>query len=69
MKKIKTNTSKLAEIRIKKGLCISELSRLTNVTQTGLINIEQGKTNPSPKTAKAIIQVLNVEFDELFTII
>lgn len=69
MKKIKTNTEKLIEIRIKKGLSISKLSNLTNITQTGLTNIEREKANPSPKTAKALAEALELEFDDLFEIV
>ena len=63
--KVKCKTIK--ELRIRKGLSLEALGKLTNLSQGAISNIENGKTIPHPRTAKVLSDILQVSFDELFT--
>lgn len=69
MSKIMIKGNKLTEIRIKKGLNIRDLNKLCGVNTSILSRTENGKTTPSPKTAKKICEALEASFDELFQIV
>lgn len=56
---------KLKEVRIKKGITISELSEKSGVSERYLRFIEKGERNPSLKTANAIANALGVLLDTL----
>lgn len=56
---------KLKEVRMKKGITISELSEKSGVSERYLRFIEKGERNPSLKTANAIANALGVLLDTL----
>lgn len=55
----------IRNLRLSKGLEQSELAQRTGMTQGHLSKIETGKANPSLKTLKKIIKVLDVD-EKLF---
>lgn len=65
---IKTNCSKMTELRIKRGMKGADLARKVGVTRQAISAIERGESNPSPDVAKKITEALNITFDDLFTI-
>jgi len=69
MASIETNCFKLAEARIRKGMLPTELAKKAGVSKTAIYNIEKGKYNPTPALAKKIIEILEVPYDGIFTII
>ncbi|HHU6769534.1 TPA: helix-turn-helix domain-containing protein [Staphylococcus aureus] len=63
---ILANTRKLKEAMFLKGFNLSDLSRETGVGISYLSQIINGKKIPSPKLAKKMAEVLQVEVNELF---
>ncbi|MCM3104743.1 helix-turn-helix transcriptional regulator [Staphylococcus caprae] len=63
---ILANTSKFKEAMFIKGFNLSDLSRETGVGISYLSQIINGKKIPSPKLAKKMAEVLQVEVNELF---
>ncbi|MCQ1265711.1 helix-turn-helix transcriptional regulator [Staphylococcus aureus] len=63
---ILANTRKFKEAMFLKGFNLSDLSRETGVGISYLSQIINGKKIPSPKLAKKIAEVLQVEVNELF---
>lgn len=61
--------SQLDHIRIKSGYSITELAQAVGVSQQFISAIMKGVYAPSPKTAKKICDILEVEFDEVFEIV
>lgn len=53
----------------KNGYSLTELADEVGMSQSNLSNVLGGRNGISPKKAKAIIGVLNVEFDDLFCVI
>lgn len=66
---INTISEKIKHLRVKKGLSLRDLSQKTGIAFSTLSLIENGKTSPRPKTAKAIADALEVDFDEIFKIV
>lgn len=62
------STSFFNELLIKKGFSKNGLSKVSDVSQTTISQISNGVRNPSPLTAKKLVNVLDVDFDEIFTI-
>ncbi|SAO95192.1 mobile element-associated transcriptional regulator%2C putative [Staphylococcus aureus] len=63
---ILANTRKFKEAMFLKGFNLSDLSRETGVGTSYLSQIINGKKIPSPKLAKKMAEVLQVEVNELF---
>ncbi|HEI5077562.1 TPA: helix-turn-helix transcriptional regulator [Staphylococcus aureus] len=63
---ILANTRKFKEAMFLKGFDLSDLSRETGVGISYLSQIINGKKIPSPKLAKKMAEVLQVEVNELF---
>jgi DNA-binding XRE family transcriptional regulator len=63
------NTRSFNELIIKKGFSKNSLSKATQLGQPTIVQISNGLRNPSPVTAKRIVDVLGVEFDEIFKIV
>lgn len=68
MVKIKVNCSVLTELRIRKGMLGSDLAKGVGITRQGIYGIESGRSNPSPLLAKKIAEILEVEFDDIFSL-
>ena len=58
--------NRVKKTRIKKGLSQFELSKGSNITQSNLSQIENGKIYPYPGWRKRIATALEVEEDYLF---
>lgn len=56
----------LIERRKKHFLTQSEVARAAKISQASYCNIERGKINPKPKTAKRIANVLQFDWTEFF---
>lgn len=69
MVKIKTNCFKLSELRIRQGMLGTDLARRAGVTKQNIYAIEKGRTNPTPSLAKKITEILNVPFDNIFSLV
>ena len=69
MIKIKTDYPTLTESRIIKGMSGADLARGTGITRQGVHGIESGKSNPSPALAKKIAAILEVQFDDIFSLV
>ncbi len=59
----------LNELIIMKGFNKREFSQAVQLSQPAMTQILNGKRNPSPRTAKRICVVLEVEFDNIFKIV
>ena len=57
---------RIKDLREKRGLTRHELSMLSMVNYTTLMNIENGKTNPKVETLYRISVFLDVRLKELF---
>lgn len=66
--KITTRTDDLRVLMMRKGLTKRLLAKSAGIGHTTTIQVCNGTRNPSPPIAKKIIDVLEVEFDEIFTI-
>ncbi|MBE0700910.1 MAG: helix-turn-helix transcriptional regulator [Acholeplasmataceae bacterium] len=66
MKEQKKLGIKIKELREKRSLTRHELSMLSMVNYTTLMNIENGKTNPKVGTLYRISVFLDVRLKELF---
>ena len=62
------NTKSLIEIRIRKGLNQTELAARAGITGGFMSQIERGLYRPSPRVAHRIAEVLEVGFDEIFSL-
>jgi len=69
MIKIKTDCHILTELRIIKGMSGADLARGVGITRQGVHSIENGRSNPSPVNAKKIAEILNVRFDDIFSLV
>ncbi|WP_102707401.1 helix-turn-helix transcriptional regulator [Terribacillus saccharophilus] len=56
------------ELLIKRGFNKTEFSKVIDLSQPMFNQISNGLRNPSPRTARRICEVLNVEFEEIFCI-
>jgi len=68
MVKIKTDRTKLSEVRIKQGLTCADLAEKAGVARQTISQIERG-VNPGPAVAKKIVEILNIPFDDIFSIV
>lgn len=68
VKKIFAKSNVLQEMRIKKGFTYRALGEKAGISYLSVIRAEEGK-NIFPKTAKAIADALEVDFDEIFKIV
>ncbi|CCJ33059.1 helix-turn-helix domain-containing protein [Caloramator australicus] len=69
MNNIQVNVKRIKEIRIKKGWTIRDLGERAGINYAIVSKLENGKSSPRPKTAKAIADALEVDFDEIFKIV
>lgn len=69
MLKIVAKTKKIAEARCRAGMSMREMAGKSNLNVTNISNIENGKVNPHPKTAKHICDALRLTFDDLFELV
>ncbi len=58
--------TKLAEIRISKGLLQKDVARAAGVTRVFYTQIENGSRLPSLKPAKAMADALGISLDDFF---
>lgn len=58
--------NKLKEVRLERGISISELARRTNLSRVTINNIEKGYSNPTQKTMLAICRELDKSMNEIF---
>lgn len=49
-----------------RGFTQSEVATKVNIKQPSYCNIESGKTNPAPKTAKKIADVLGFDWTDFY---
>lgn len=69
MVKIKPNRDELYKLRILQGMSCADLALKVGVTRQCIATIERGLSNPSPSTAKKISEILNVPFDDIFSMV
>jgi DNA-binding XRE family transcriptional regulator len=60
------NTNKLKEVRINRGMSLSELARRSHLSRTTVTDIEMGRSNPTFKTIAAICKAINKSPNEIF---
>lgn len=59
-------STKIKQLREKKGLSQEKLARLADVSNNTIVNIESGKqTNPTIETVSKIAKALDVTIEEL----
>jgi DNA-binding XRE family transcriptional regulator len=63
------DADRLNELIIMKGFNKTEFSKEIKLSQPMTIQITNGDRNPSPRTAKTICVILDVQFDELFSVV
>lgn len=56
-------------IRIKNGFSLVDLSRESGLTKQAIGQIERRSNGVSPKSAKVLTGLLNVDFDEIFELV
>lgn len=69
MTKIKVVDKNMEQLRIKKGWNLRDLAKVAKTSFSCISKIEKGLSSPRPKTAKAIADALEVEFDVVFKVI
>lgn len=62
------DTTLFNQLLVKKGLSKRSLSQRANIGQATIVQISNGKRNPSPVSAKKILDVLGEDFDNVFEI-
>ncbi|WP_409341046.1 helix-turn-helix transcriptional regulator [Paenibacillus sp. MBLB4367] len=62
------DANRLNELIIRKGFTKTDFSKEIGMSQPMTIQIVNGDRSPSPKTAKRMTEVLEVEFDDIFVI-
>lgn len=62
------NVRSFNELIIKRGFTKNGLSQAVELSQPTIVQISNGKRNPSPSTAKRLSEALGVEFDDVFEI-
>lgn len=61
-------STKIKQLREKKGLSQEKLARLADVSNNTIVNIESGKqTNPTIETVSKIAKALDVTIEELLS--
>lgn len=69
MVKIKADSLRLINLRVREGLSITEFSKKVGVSQPTISRIESGKFSLSPFLANKIAVTLKVPFDDIFSIV
>ncbi|MEW4371797.1 helix-turn-helix transcriptional regulator [Paenibacillus kandeliae] len=64
--KIQVKEKKLEEVLIKQGHSKRSFSKSAGIGQSTFIQVCNGDRNPSPKTAKKIVEALKLKFDDIF---
>lgn len=59
---------KIALFRLKRGLSLRAVSEISGIDTVTINRLELGKSNPRPKTVKALCDALGASFDDLFTV-
>lgn len=58
--------NKIKEIRIERGMSVSELARRTGLSRTAVFNIENGQSNPLATSIFAISAALGKNPNDIF---
>ncbi|MFZ5968411.1 MAG: helix-turn-helix transcriptional regulator [Bacillota bacterium] len=66
---IKAKPENVKRARILKGLTQTQLAKTVKLNPASICLIENGELGARPRTAKAICEALESEFDELFEIV
>jgi DNA-binding XRE family transcriptional regulator len=62
-------STKIKQLREKKGLSQEKLARLADVSNNTIVNIESGKqTNPTIETVSKIAKALDVAIEEIISL-
>jgi len=67
--RIKTNKEALKEFRTREGCSQRQFAIKAGISSTMLSQVESGQRNPSPRTAKKIIDALGVSFSAIFELV
>ena len=62
------NVNTLNELRFRKGWSVRSLAKAAGIGEVTAQQICNGQRQPSAPTAKKLVDALQVEFDDLFTI-
>jgi transcriptional regulator with XRE-family HTH domain len=62
---MRLNVDEVVRLRQRQGLSSQALAKKAGVSQSGLSEIEAGKTNPRPSTILKLAAALNVELDRI----
>lgn len=62
-------SDKLKETRIKKGFSAVRFAKEVGITRSGLAKIEGRENGISPENSKKVLEILEVEFDDVFTLV
>lgn len=57
------------EVRMKKGYGLVKLSELIGISKQGLAQVENRTNGISPERARLVLDILEVEFDEIFELV
>jgi transcriptional regulator with XRE-family HTH domain len=63
------SANRLDEMLIRHGFSRRAFSKKAGIGEATIIQIFNGSRNPSPRTAKLIVEALGLQFDEVFAII
>jgi len=66
---IAVKRKELVKYRIKAGYGLRAFARKIGMSSAYLSQLESGDRNPSPETAKKIVEAIGVGFDDLFLIV
>ena len=66
--KIQPKVKVINELLIRNGWSRREFAKKANIGQSTAFRLCGGFINPNPRTAKKVVEVLGVEFDEIFEI-
>lgn len=55
---------KIRDARIRRGVKISMLSKMTGISGTAILRLERGETHPRPETVYKIAQALEADVEE-----
>ena len=69
MLRIRTDRSKMAELRIKKGFSVAVFAEKAGVSKESIYSIEGGRFNPSPLLARKISEILEAPYDDIFSLV
>ncbi|MDB5053924.1 MAG: family transcriptional regulator [Bacilli bacterium] len=66
---ILNDLERLDKLIIKKGHSRRSFAKDVGLGEATVVQICSGRRNPSPRTARKIVDALNVEWDEIFEIV